>query len=291
MSPSNDPSDDPSDSLLWSWSPEKGSITTAAADPINNLCYAGTSDGGGGVFTALNCTDGSFLWEVDVGGEQWGTLGPGVSQDSGMVCVGVGGDANIFKDVGSKVTCMRPGTGEVLWEKGIGKQIQSRPSFSDSSVYVGDYNGCVYSLARDDGAVIWERCFQGIGGSTWLTNVEGSTSVLMPSDEGGKIFVFVTSFTGFLYALDGMTGEIEWQVKLGKPYVLGGGAASTPYVDAENRNVYVGGPEGIWAVEADTGKVIWNHGTDSMCGSSPTAVDDDAIAIACEDGYLYLLAK
>jgi outer membrane protein assembly factor BamB len=284
---------DPPDEHLWSWSPTRGGITTSAADPAGNICYAGTSDDGGGVLTALNCTDGAFMWVVDMGGEQWGTLGPGFSRDGDgdVVCVGVGGSANLFKDVGSKLACLRGGTGEVIWETELGKQIQSRPSFGDGAVYVGDYNGCLYKLGMDEGAVLWERCFKGIGGSTWLTNVEGSSSVLDPVDSNGKELVFITSFTGFLYALNGSTGSIEWQLKLGKPYVLGGGAASTPHVDAANRNVYVGGPTGVWAVEADTGKVIWEHETNTMCGSSPTTVEDDAIAIACEDGCLYVLAK
>jgi len=278
-----------SDAKLWSWSPGEGKITTSAADSVNNLCYVGTSNDSDGKFFALDCDNGSLVWEEEMGGEQWGTLGPGISPDGSMVCVGVGGDANLFKDVGSKLVCMNSLSGELLWQKDIGKQIQSRPSFGrDGRIYVGDYNGCVYSFDRENGSKVWERCFEGIAGVDWLTNVEGSTAY-MAVEEKDEL-VFVTSFTGYLYALDGETGEIEWKVKLGKPYIFGGGAASTPLVDVDMQRVYVGGPEGIWAVDAITGDVAWHHETKTQCGSSPTSVKD-AVAIACEDGYLYLLAK
>jgi outer membrane protein assembly factor BamB len=99
--------------------------------------------------------------------------------------------------------------------------------------------------------------------------------------------VLVDSFSGYLYSLDGETGAVVWKQKLGSTYLTGGGAASSPRI--AGGRVYVGGPDGIWAFDVVTGERLWKHEVGTQCGSSPEAFGDGLVAIACEDGYLYIL--
>ena len=269
------------DEMLWQFKPKEKGITTSGV--YYDYAFVGTSDSDKGVLYAVDMLSGKEVWSRQLEGEIWGTLGPGFYSDEvsdvDLVCLGVGGNANPFKDTESSIQCMDIHTGVTAWSASVGKQIQSRPSFGKSSLFVGDYNGCMYSFDVHTGAKVWEHCF-----GKYLSNVEGSSAVLTLSD--GTEYVLVDSFTGYLYALHGSTGDEVWKTKLGNPHWMGGGAASS--VRVVGNKAYVGGPTGVWSVDAETGEVLWKYEVGTQCGSSPV-VYNGIVAIACEDGYMYLL--
>ena len=53
--------------------------------------------------------------------------------------------------------------------------------------------------------------------------------------------------------------------------------------------MFVGGPDGVWAIDVSTGAKLWHYYAGSQCGSSPTLTADNNLVIGSEDGYLYSL--
>ena len=57
--------------------------------------------------------------------------------------------------------------------------------------------------------------------------------------------------------------------------------------------VYMGGPDGVWGLDAQSGAVEWHYFTVAMVGSSPAvltgAQNGSTLYVGCEDGYLYAL--
>ena len=55
--------------------------------------------------------------------------------------------------------------------------------------------------------------------------------------------------------------------------------------------VYMGGPDGVWGLDAQSGAVEWHYFTGAMVGSSPAvltgAQNGSTLYVGCEDGYLY----
>ena len=106
--------------------------------------------------------------------------------------------------------------------------------------------------------------------------------------------VIFDSWDGNIYSLT--LGELgfnkNWSQTLGKSRLMGGGAASSPFLWNEEY-LFVGGPTGIWSLSVETGEVRWFYETGDQCGSSPVAWMSEngnaRVAIGCEDGYLYIL--
>ena len=87
-----------------------------------------------------------------------------------------------------------------------------------------------------------------------------------------------------------------WSTRLGSSRAQGGGVASTPRLSPSGDVAYMGGPDGVWALETQTGAVLWHYYTGSMVGSSPALLstslasgNQSIVYVGCEDGYLYAL--
>ena len=139
-----------SGAITWEWTPDdEGKITTSGAvDVTLGLVFAGTSSTR--ALFAVNASSGKTVWRVDAGGEMWGTLGPQLVGDD-LVCVGVGGAANPYADCNASLLCVKRTTGATVWRAHTGKQVQSRPSVGRATLFVGDYDHCVYAMAIGSG--------------------------------------------------------------------------------------------------------------------------------------------
>ena len=142
--------------LRWKWTPPcKGSVVTSG--PFDSgVVYAGTSSTHN--FYAVNASNGVTIWSANTGGEMWGTLGALVVKDKNMVCVGAGGNAVPSLDEKARVVCLERATGKIVWSSRTGKQIQSRPSYVGDTLFVGDYDGCMYAMSLETGARRWKTC-------------------------------------------------------------------------------------------------------------------------------------
>ena len=106
------------------------------------------------------------------------------------------------------------------------------------------------------------------------------------------------SWDGHAYGLDGANGTVVWTTRLGASRADGGGVASTPRLSPGGDLVYMGGPDGVWALETRTGAVRWHYYTGAMVGSSPAVRSvalggswnqQTTVYVGGEDGFLYAL--
>ena len=215
----------------------------------------------------------------------WSTLGAlvhvidgasGVNVADTMVCVGAGGDVNVRKNCSAVVHCLNAHSGEHLWSAPTGLQIQSRPAVGRRNLYVGDYDACMYAFELRTGRRQWRSCTN--------DTIEGS-AVVAATSAAGEETVIVTSWDGYLYGFDGANGDVRWKLRLAPP---SRGLGSSPVLSANGHKVYVGGIDGLWAVETQSGAVVWHFATGHPIGSTPTlSRDEGKIFVGGEDGYLY----
>jgi len=103
----------------------------------------------------------------------------------------------------------------------------------------------------------------------------GGAVAASPSVVGG--IVYVGSWDGYEYALDALTGAVDWKTFLGQttgpcnPPVIGVTSAAT----VQNGVVYVGGGDSYWyALDATSGAVLWRvyTGDNSAAGDQTDGV-------------------
>src|SRR5262249_10767848 len=129
--------------------------------------------------------------------------------------------------------------GKYLWSYQAGMGIASSPAVGkDGTVYFGSWDYNVYAVKA-----VWTRVYNhGVWIWMWVPNLvwtynTGNTISSSPAiDVYGT--VYIGSWNGNLYALDGATGNLKWY------YATGGAITySSPAIDA-NGVVYVGSNDG-----------------------------------------------
>ena len=259
----------------WSWSPaEGGQISSCGAvDAARQLVFVGTLKK---QFFAVNTSDGRTVWRYDTDGEIWATHGPRLA-GADLVCTGVGGEANPSGDCHAEVHCIDRSTGTRRWMQTMGRQVQSTPAVGAETLYVGDYDNCLYAFGLTSGERKWRTCTEG--------RLESSPTVFNDPANGTEL-VIVGSGDGKVYAFT-REGAVKWSARLGPPVGLfGGGVGSTARL--VGRVVYVGGPDALWALDVESGRALWKFGTGKMVGSSPVVNTHlSRLYVGCEDGYLY----
>ena len=259
----------------WAWKPPcKGEIATSGPfDSEYDIIYAGTTETHN--FYAVNASNGATIWRTKTNGEMWGTLGALVVKDKDMVCVGAGGNAIPSLNCSAQLVCMKRSSGEIVWQARAGKQIQSRASYSSklSTIYVGDYDGCLYAFDAENGNLKFKVCNGQI--------IEGSSLVVRDD-----IVVF-SSYDGSVHAISAHNGSTLFTTALGK-----GAIASTPRLHPTDGTIVVGGQDGLYVLDTFSGKILWSFATHKLVGSSPAiSADGQRVAFGCEDGFLYMLKR
>jgi len=95
--------------------------------------------------------------------------------------------------------------------------------------------------------------------------------------------VFVGDWSDQLFALDGVTGELDWKRNLG-------GNVSFPAPAVKNGTVVLGTHDGrVYGVDAQSGAFTWYFDTEGMVWSSPT-IWEDYVFVTSTDGTLYALS-
>jgi eukaryotic-like serine/threonine-protein kinase len=184
--------------------------------------------------------------------------------------------------------------GDLQWTFSTGGKVFSSPVLSGTDLFIGSGDGYLYALRRNSGKLKWK--FK-TGGPIHSTAVVHNGSV------------FFGSFDGAYYALDTERGREKWRFRTGGENWMGGkgylgmkpdtihhddpwefylsspvigGTSSVPvlYFGSSDHNVY--------AVNANTGALIWKYQTGGIVHSSP-AVHDDVLYIGSWDTYLYAI--
>ena len=258
--------------------PEGGSGGTIA-DGTLFLCPALKQAGGFGCaapategkLVAVNISDGSRLWEAPL--ETSRPAGGGFGCAPAAVPVAIYGNPAVVGDL----------------------------------VYVGGYNGKVYAINSDSGALRWvypregnlEPIVSGVVaalGKVYFGCSDGKVYALdaatgdkqwefqtedkiwsTPAIEGGTLYI--GSFDRKLYALSATDGSKKWE------FEAEGAIASTPLV--YNNTVYIGSFDRyLYAIDATDGSEKWNFMAEKWFWTRPVA-GNNTIYAPCFDGKVY----
>lgn len=184
------------------------------------------------------------------------------------------------------------------------------PQVDEDSVYIGGYDGYIYSLDREDGVCNWAfntgdpiigglRLIDGIlyfgsdNGFVYALDAGEGTSATDPFDTGESVWVtplveegvvYVTNVGGDAYALDAETLDPIW----GEPFNVKGGLLTDPVL-ADADTLIVGGiGETLYAVNTETGEEEWSFGAGNWFWARPL-VTDGVIYAPSMDGNVYAL--
>jgi outer membrane protein assembly factor BamB len=178
----------------------------------------------------------------------------------------------------------------VAWKFKTNGVVFSSPVVSENTVYVGSNDSCLYALNSSDGQLKWK----------FKTGGTVSSSALVYQET-----VYFVSFDGNLYALDAKTGQKKWNYSGGpeKQYTNHGIHGLQPknemmadpwdmYLSSpaiyKNKVFFGSGNGKFFAVDARTGKEVWNYASSDVIHSSP-AIYEDMVIFGGWDTYLHAL--
>jgi len=227
-----------------------------------------------GLVYALDTVNGDYVWDYDIGEDVWATLA-------------IDGDTLYIGTFDKKLYAIEVNTGQEKWQQPFetGGPIISTPVVYDSTVYVASFDRHIYALDEEDGELVWQ--FPEAGGDgdrpgKWFW----ASPVLYNSD------IYAANMDGKVYVLDAASGSLIAAVD------LGGAISSTPVavgdevfvaieegkifsIDAAGHHeevvrdlelrilaplaaddsiiyVHTQEEEAIYALNAETGSIIWD---------------------------------
>jgi polyvinyl alcohol dehydrogenase (cytochrome) len=159
---------------------------------------------------------------------------------------------------------------------GTGAQLFTVPDRHGSRLLVGagQKNGRYWALDARTGEVVWRTQVApggDLGGIMWGAATDGGRIYVAATNYAGKPHQApdgTTITTGSFAALDARTGRILWQIA--DP----GGAMGLGPVSTANGVVYAGSTSGrMYALDADTGDVLFDHQGEGTSNAGPAIVD------------------
>ncbi len=159
---------------------------------------------------------------------------------------------------------------KTVWQFNTGYTIGSSAVINDSSVFVADASGKIYSLNINDGSLNW---------SFNSKNAIYSTPAIYNN------FLVFGSTDSCIYTLDSENGELKWKFKTNAA-VLG-----CPVID--DNKVFIGGSDRIFrAIELTSGKLIWEFsGLNGFVETKPIIYDDKILFGAWDENFYCLDSK
>jgi outer membrane protein assembly factor BamB len=269
--------------LEVTWKFQTGAKVSSAPAVVNGVVFFGSADH---QMRAVDADTGALVWSRDMGGEVFSS--PAVV--NGRVYVG-SNDQHVY--------ALNAADGSVVWSSLLGgKPFDSSPLVVNGMMYIGARDGFFYALDAGTGAIAWKyRTWK-----PWESAVYANGAVYVGSDQS-KVFAF-DALTGALnwtadtggrvrstpsisngvlyvgaddyrtYAFDAATGALKWKSEV---FPNLGIVRSSPAV--ANGLVYVDTGETVpmgghtYALDADTGAVVWSHIMGDYATSSPAVAN------------------
>src|SRR4051794_24106822 len=175
------------------------------------------------------------------------------------------------------ITALRAKTGRILWRKKLASRSESSPIVVNNRVFFGSENGTVYAMDASTGRMAWTYK---AGGA-----VKGALAF---SD--GKLFF--GDYGGSVTALD-LRGKQVWRTGTsGGSFGRVGRVYSTAAV--KFGRVYLGSLDGrVYSFVASSGKLAWSHSTGNYVYGSPAVArvpgTGPTVYIGSYDGNFYAL--
>jgi outer membrane protein assembly factor BamB len=247
-------------------------------------CARGNRTSQPGFVVAMNAKTGRQVWRFRTG----------VIESSPLVV-----DKTVYVGSWNhKVYALNLKNGRVRWSYDTGEEIDSSAAYADGTVYIGANEGHVYALNAWTGALRWRASsFSRFGrreyfyatptvayGRVYIGNTDGTLyafgaktgDLLWAQNAGTYVYsgaavwrhrVYIGTYDGRLRAFDAATGDPMWSwnapAKIhGAPTVMAGlvyFATATTGPSAHPSRYVKHGPRGVYAVNARTGKLVWQH--------------------------------
>jgi eukaryotic-like serine/threonine-protein kinase len=250
--------------MPWPWGHESGDVYTSSPAFADGIVYFGAGDGR---VYAVDAATGKEKWH----GETGGRVRSSPAVDTSRVYVG---------SADGRVYAFDRATGALRWKfdtEGVklesGKfgfdrrTVQSSPSVSSGTVFIGARDGWIYAIDAVTGTERWRFDHK----VSWV-----NTS---PAVVDGIVYAG-SSDAQFVQALDATTGKELWRVTTGTTW-------SSPSVAGEL--IYVGDGQGrLNAIDRKAGKLLWSFRTGSSVMSSPTP-SGDLVFVGSADASVYAL--
>ncbi len=273
--------------IIWSYNTSDYQNTFSSSSIIfGNVLYSSTSTG---EIIALNCDNGTFLWNKTLGKNP---TTPTVYENKLYV-----GTKEGLKIIDLNTTN--------LSEKQFGK-ILSKPVVADGKIIAGNDKGNVYAIDIDSEDLVWQlnlsdeiyisesennllfissgnKCYAidiNSGELVWFFETNGIISSQPYVYDG---IVYFGSWDSFIYALNSTNGDLKWK------YETGWGIETTPIISDDI--VFFGSHDNnFYALNKDNGNIIWFFTCKAAIHSNPV-VYKEYVFFGCDDGRIYALNK
>lgn len=231
------------------------------------LVLLGTSSGH---LLALNKTDGSQAWRSAVSSE---ILSAPKTNASTVV----------VQTQDEKVFAFDHATGAKRWQyesstPTLSLRGTSTPVLTPELAILGMGNGQVIALNPDNGALIWKQratVAQGRSEFERMTDIDGD--LLLAGNA-----LYVTSFQGFVVALDVSTGRPLWRREL----------SSYQGPDEGLGNLYVSAADDeLYAVSQSDNELSWTQSALKHRGITAPVTFANYVAVADAEGYLHIMSQ
>ncbi len=227
------------------WTFTTGNSVWSSPTVANGIVYIISGDGN---MYALDAATGTQLWVKTV--FQFGTYSTGNPAVAGGVVYIPAGTS------GASLYAVDAKTGAPRWSVNYTSMGSSSPAVANGVVYGGMDDGSLYALNANTGAVHWKSPtlglrMRGVAVGNGLVYVGATDSNDNPA----------------LYGINASTGAIVWKFPTGG---IGYNFSSPAFA---NGVVYMPGGVGIFALDANTGAVLWQDLGPDNPGTSPVVVN------------------
>jgi outer membrane protein assembly factor BamB len=240
-----------------------GDVHLTAPIVVDGIVYVGSDDG---YLHAVDVADGDILWSYDAEAEIHSTP----AYANGIVYFGSDGSVHAIDALSGTLAWEEPYNSVFVRSATTVVQLFSTGEWV---VLVGTLNGEVHAIDADSGEAYWAEPFE-VDGNIHASPVEAGQDVYVATD------------TGFVYQIDGLTGEASgWD----SAFEADGGIVGSPFY--ANSRIHFGTIEGtFYAVPGFVAEPqpVWTYSIGSPLRSSP-AVWDEVIYIGADDAKLYAL--
>jgi outer membrane protein assembly factor BamB len=229
-------------------------VASPAYDPDNKHVIALTRDG----YVRAVGMDGKVKWSFRTAIR----FNAGARVSEGVVYV-PGGDGVLY--------ALDSATGDVKWKYAAGESLATVPVLANDLVLVASESDTLFAVKAADGAWVWQYRRDPPSGFT----VRGASTPLVREDT-----VYVGFSDGFLVALRLSDGSATWEKSLSGAGTEFLDVDTQPVIDEAGRLYVASYKSGIFALEAESGELVWN----TAVGGVTSLISRGQLLFASGDG-------
>lgn len=249
------------------WSVDTKHVITAGPAVGDNTILIGTRDAD---VVAYQLADGQSLWSVKVTGEVLSV--PEIKQGTAII-----------RTVDGRLTALNLKNGEKLWdfhkqEPALTLRGTSKPVIYEGQVISGFDNGKLYSIALEDGRLIWSNTVAVPRGRTELERIVDLDADPVVADG----VVYAAAYQANIAAISISQGQLLWQREL----------SSFNGMDINGEHLFVtDNTSQVWSLHVNNGASLWRQDALQYRLLTAPVVHRDYIVVGDFEGYLHWLRK